>query len=237
MIERGLCILRCFCPGEQDLPLSEIARRADMPKTTAHRIIAELVRGGMLERGEKGVRLGIGLFMLAARGAPHQFTLRNVAVPHAEHLHRALRASIFVFVAGVAGSGATLVHAVWHGHSAEEAHVSDRVATKVLQAFESKDDVVGLIPHQRASHTARVRNQGFAVLRGGNTVGIAAPVLATANSPLGALAVAGPVEDLDVHFAAEQLRIACAVASRVLAHSPEPVTVSQRTGGLSPGGR
>ncbi|MCY0958049.1 helix-turn-helix domain-containing protein [Streptomyces sp. H27-H5] len=76
MLARGLSVLRCFRPGEPELQLSEIARRADMPKATAHRIISELVEEGMLERGERGLRLGVALFALGAR-VPRQLTLRS----------------------------------------------------------------------------------------------------------------------------------------------------------------
>ncbi|GAB3466666.1 hypothetical protein GCM10027436_80720 [Actinophytocola sediminis] len=216
MLERGLSILRCFRPGEQDLPLTEIARRADLPKTTAHRIVAELVRGDMLERSNRGLRLGRGLFMLAVR-VPHQVTLSNIAGPHAEWLHRALRASAFVFAVDGAGPDAALVHSARQDHSVAETEVSVLAATRVVRAF-ARSEVAGLV-----ASTSQLRAQGFATLRSRDAVGIAAPVLTTASSPVGVLAVVGPIARLDPRSAVEHLRAACAAISRALAHGPELV--------------
>ncbi|MEK8173302.1 hypothetical protein NKH77_43650 [Streptomyces sp. M19] len=82
-----------------------------MPKATAHRIISELVKEGMLERGERGLRLGVGLFMLGAR-VPRQLVLRDLAFPHAEQLHRLTRGSAFIFISDTLGPDAALVDAV-----------------------------------------------------------------------------------------------------------------------------
>ncbi|GAA2264986.1 hypothetical protein GCM10010145_43560 [Streptomyces ruber] len=230
MLARGLGVLRAFRPGEPELPLSEIARRADMPKATAHRIITELVKEGMLERGEKGLRLGMGLFMLGAR-VPRQLMLRTVAFPHAEQLHRLTHGSAFVFLADPTGTDAALVDAVRRAHGPgrglgmEETRVADRAATRVFRAFGAEEDTTA---HRdvrvREAEPARVRQQGFAVVRGvTGVVGVAAPVPTAAGAAAGALAVAGPQAGLDVGLAAAHLKAACAAVSRALRRNPEPV--------------
>jgi DNA-binding IclR family transcriptional regulator len=231
MLARGLGVLRAFRPGEPELPLSEIARRADMPKATAHRIIAELVREGMLERGEKGLRLGLGLFMLGAR-VSRQLMLRTIAHPHEEQLHRLTRGSAFLFIADPAGADAALVDAVRGAHGPdpglgmEESRASHRAASRVLRAFGAEHDtVVHRAARTPQDQAAAIRRQGFAVVRDTTAVtGVAAPVLTASGAAVGALAVAGPRTRLDAGLAAAHLRTACAAVSRALQRTPELVT-------------
>ncbi|MEU8825714.1 helix-turn-helix domain-containing protein [Streptomyces sp. NPDC048636] len=233
MLARGLCVLRSFRPGEQELPFSEIARRAEMPKATAHRIIAELVREGMLERGEKGLRLGMGLFMLGAR-VPRQLMLRNIALPHAKQLHRITHGSAFVYIADPTGSDTALVDAVRrthgsdHGLGGEENRASDRAATRIFHAFGAEDDTVARGgARTREGETARVQHQGFAAVRiATGAVGVAAPVLTGSGAAAGALAVAGPQDRLDVGMVAAHLKAACAAVSRAMQRNPELATAS-----------
>ncbi|ANW21537.1 IclR family transcriptional regulator [Streptomyces clavuligerus] len=229
MLARGLCILRCFGPGESELPLSEIARRAELPKATAHRLVAELVTEGLLERGEKGIRLGVALFVLGAR-VPGQIKFRDLAFPYAEKLHHLTRGSAFVFISGSLGPDAALVDAVRRAHGtggglrAEERRASAQAATRVFRAFGG----AGTPPHPDAEgnggETDRVRQRGIAAVRGPGTVGVAAPVLAASGTAAGALAVAAPEGRMQVVTAASYLRAACAAVSRALrnAHGPVP---------------
>ncbi|MET2715288.1 helix-turn-helix domain-containing protein [Streptomyces harbinensis] len=225
MLARGLGVLRTFRPGELELPLSEIARRADMPKATAHRITTELVKEGMLERGEKGLRLGMGLFLLGAR-VPRQLMLRDIALPHAQQLYQLTRGSAYVFIADPTGADPALVDTVRHPHRpgrrqrAEEARACEWAATGVFRAFGT-----GAVAHRdapaRSAEADRVRDQGFAVVRGANGVtGLAAPVLAASGTAAGALAVAGTPAGFDAGRAAAHLRAACAAVTRELRRSP-----------------
>ena len=70
---------------------SEIARRADLPLSTAHRIVAELTASGVLERDEDGrVRLGMRLWELALRGS-QALRLRQAALPHMARVQSIVR--------------------------------------------------------------------------------------------------------------------------------------------------
>jgi DNA-binding IclR family transcriptional regulator len=226
MLARGLSILRCFRPGEPELPLSEIARRADMPKATAHRIITELLGEGMLERGEKGLRLGLSLFVLGAR-VPRQLRLRDLAFPYAEKLHHLTHGSAFVFIADEQGPDAALVDAVRRAYGAEEeTRTSATAATRLFHAYGA-----GPVPPPGESRPAgeeraRILAQGFAVVRAATgPVGIAAPVLAAEGTVVAALAVAGPASRVQPAKAASHLRAACAAVSRAFQRSPELVAV------------
>ena len=82
---RALAVLGAFDHAHRALTLSEIARRADLPPATAHRIIAELDAGRLL------VRRADGAYEIGARGwhlgllAP-QTALREAALPHLQDL-------------------------------------------------------------------------------------------------------------------------------------------------------
>ncbi|MGW6459432.1 IclR family transcriptional regulator [Streptomyces sp. NPDC055078] len=226
-----MSVLRCFRPGEPELPLSEIARRADMPKATAHRIIAELVEEGMLERGEKGLRLGVALFVLGAQ-VPRQLKLRDLAFPYAEKLHQLTQGSAFVFIFDAFGHDAALVDAVRRAYGAgtglgaeEETRAAALAATRIFHVYGAGAALPPRGAPLRAEESARVLGQGFAVIRGATgAVGLAAPVLTASGSAVGALAVAGP-QRLQPAKAASHLRAACAALSRALQRTPELVQV------------
>src|ERR1700741_4907324 len=84
---RGFAVLDAFTTDASALSLSEIARRAGLPLTTTHRLVAELRVAGALERDVDGTyRIGLRLWeigSLAPRGVP----LREAALPFLEDLY------------------------------------------------------------------------------------------------------------------------------------------------------
>ena len=87
MLSRAVRIFEAFTPDETTLGISEIARRAGLPLPTASRLVAELVRHGLLAR-EPGrqVRIGVRMWELALRASP-ALGLREVAMPFMEDAH------------------------------------------------------------------------------------------------------------------------------------------------------
>ena len=76
MIERVARILESFSSTRVAQTPSDIARRSQLPNSTAHRLVAELVDAGLLEREESGaVRIGMRLWELTTRGS-HALGLR-----------------------------------------------------------------------------------------------------------------------------------------------------------------
>jgi DNA-binding IclR family transcriptional regulator len=79
-------ILAAFSADHAELGPSEIARRSGLPYATAHRLLAELVRGGALDRTAGG-RYSIGLRLWEIGSlTPHLRGLRSVAVPYMQNL-------------------------------------------------------------------------------------------------------------------------------------------------------
>ena len=87
VLARAARILRAFTPDEPELSVSEIGRRARLHVATASRLIAAMVRQGLLDRSAAGgVRIGVRLWELAQRASP-TLGLREAAMPFLEDLH------------------------------------------------------------------------------------------------------------------------------------------------------
>jgi len=88
---RLFAVLRTFTHRTPVQTLSEISRRAELPLTTTHRLVHELLRGGALEKDEDGrYRIGLGLWEIAAL-APRGLGLRESAMPFLEDVFEATR--------------------------------------------------------------------------------------------------------------------------------------------------
>lgn len=89
--ERIVRILEAFDAHHPVLTVSDIARRSDLPVTTAHRIVSEMVDLRLLERTEgKGVRVGVRTWELGTR-ASRVMRLRDAALPFMDDLHAIVR--------------------------------------------------------------------------------------------------------------------------------------------------
>jgi DNA-binding IclR family transcriptional regulator len=84
---RLVSILDAFSEAAPLLTLSEISRRTGLPLTTTHRLVGELVTGGLLERDSDGrYRIGLRLWEIASL-APRGVGLRQTAIPFLEDLY------------------------------------------------------------------------------------------------------------------------------------------------------
>lgn len=81
VISRVVRILESFDRQRSELSQSALARRADLPLSTAQRLTVDLVRAGLLERTTTGdLRPGLRLWELALRSS-RALSLREVALP------------------------------------------------------------------------------------------------------------------------------------------------------------
>src|SRR5690606_15278070 len=100
------------------MTLSQMARHAGLPLSTAHRLLAELVAWGALERDDTGAyHVGLRLWELGAL-APRGTGLRERALPFLEDLSQVTRENVqlavregteLVYIERIAGSGAVPV--------------------------------------------------------------------------------------------------------------------------------
>lgn len=95
---RVLALLAAFDSRHRNLSLSELARRADMPVPTAHRLVSELVEWGAL------VRRPFGDYVVGSRLwdigllAPVRSGLRQIASPFLNDLYGATLATVHLAV-------------------------------------------------------------------------------------------------------------------------------------------
>src|SRR6478609_3458566 len=88
VIARAVRLLEAFDSRSTSLTVSDLSRRAGLPLSTTSRMVAELVRHGLLSRSDDGrrIRIGVRLWELGSRAAPTR-TLREAALPFMEDLH------------------------------------------------------------------------------------------------------------------------------------------------------
>ncbi|MFR9770766.1 helix-turn-helix domain-containing protein [Nocardia sp. SC052] len=167
MLSRGLALLSAFEPEDRDLSQVELCRRTGLPKPTVHRLVAELVSWGALERTGNGVRLGPWLYRLGQH-VPNIRLLRAVGQPHLDRLHGLTRqyASLAVLC------GERTVDAAWAGppvwrHVAADVRTQavSLAAVNVLRVPGAEGDptVVKVDGPHLASAAVPVRVHGFTV--------------------------------------------------------------------------
>lgn len=94
---KALGMLDAFSPQSPELSIRELARRSGVARSTAHRLVGDLLDWGALERTTGGVRLGMKLFELGSL-APTPVTLRDAALPFAHHLHEVTQLTVNVAI-------------------------------------------------------------------------------------------------------------------------------------------
>ncbi len=98
VLGRVLSVLRAFDAASPVLALAEISRRADLPKSTVHRLLAEMTQERLLDRDEDGrYRLGLRLFELGELVPQHR-TLSDAALPIMEDLREATHQRVHLAV-------------------------------------------------------------------------------------------------------------------------------------------
>lgn len=106
--------------------LSELARRAGLPKATVYRLATELTASGLLERDDDAFRLGSWLFELGQR-VPRYRDLCKLAMPFMEDLYVATGATVHL---GVRDGGEIVYALKVHGHGGVDE--PSRVAGRIL---------------------------------------------------------------------------------------------------------
>lgn len=86
MLERMTLIIDAFEGPSALLPLEEISRRTNLPRSTVHRIVNQLVELQWVEQTHRGYRLGRRVLGQGVRAADHHQELRAAAAPHLHEL-------------------------------------------------------------------------------------------------------------------------------------------------------
>lgn len=229
------------CGGDGgELQLTEVARMTGLPKSSAHRIISQLVDCGMLERVGDHFRIGTHMFELGARSA-HSRVLRQWAMPFLVELYE--RTHETVHLGTRAGREVLYIEKIC-GRRRAPAPVTTGVGArlplpctamgKLILAFSPRGLVLDVIAHgwdRRTPHTitdpdalqrelAAVAQDGIAFDRQESHVGaacVAAPIFRPDGVLVAALSVTGPVTRFDPGQVAPSARLCAVAISRALA--------------------
>ncbi|WP_345800787.1 IclR family transcriptional regulator [Microbacterium sp. AZCO] len=233
MTQRIVRVLDTFTADRTVQTASEIGRRAGLPSSTAHRVVDELVREGLLERDdEHRVRLGLRLWELALRGS-RALRLRQAALPHMERIQARVRehtqlavleqdSALFLERLSHPEAGANITRIAGrlplHASSSglvllayADAEVQERVLAGPLPAL-ATETVVDAAALRRT--LAEVRRQGFVVARGtveAVSTGVAVPLRDETGEVIAALSVVLPRDAAPDVAITELLRAARAI--------------------------
>jgi DNA-binding IclR family transcriptional regulator len=87
VLARAALILHAFTEDYPDLDLAELTRRCGLPRSTTHRLAAELIELRLLSRSPRGrYTIGTGLWELGEL-SPLSMRLRETALPHLARLY------------------------------------------------------------------------------------------------------------------------------------------------------
>jgi DNA-binding IclR family transcriptional regulator len=237
VLDRGFRLLQAFGPEESQLALSELARRANLPKATAFRLANQLLGLGVLERKGEAYRLGMRLFEIGSI-VPRQRRLRDAALPFMEDLYEAAHETIHL---GVLDGFEVLYIDKIAGRrsSGVDTHVGTRkplyctALGKVIMAYSKprlmrtvlKTKLVRYTPYtiisgeRLAQELALAAKTGVAYDREEYKLGIscvASPLTDQSGQAVGALSITGPTDRFPPDRFAAAVRTAALGVSRAL---------------------
>lgn len=234
VVDRIVRLISAFPPNGA-LQLSELAARAGLPLTTAHRLVRQLAEHNLLDAGPGGlVRPGLRLWELVNRASP-ALALRQAAMPFMEDIQQVLNQNVNLAV--LDGWEVLFVERLSRrGSVANRARVAGRMPVHItsaglaLMANQDKaqqaeylgqfsdpdgkvsaDDLRGLL-----TESAR---QGFAQLQGivdPDTWGIAVPVLDRRKRAVASLGVVVPLQEVRLQALVPALQTAARGIARSL---------------------
>lgn len=240
-VDKAFSLLVAFgAEASTGVGVSELARRASLSKSTAHRVLGILERNAMVERIGTSYRLGSRLHELGlAVYPPGHERVRDQLMPFLTELFEATHQT--VHLAMLHGTDVVYLAKLYgHRNAVTPSRIGGRLPAhctavgKVLLAYGSaaveeitSDRLTALTDRsitdvsELARALDRVRRDGVATECEESRPGlgcVAAPVFGRNGSPIAALSVSVPVS-ADLRPLAHSLRRVCASASRSMGHS------------------
>lgn len=237
VLGRYLAVLNAFDPGTARIALAQLTVRTGLPKSTVHRLCAELVGEGLLERDEEGMyALGIRLFELGEL-VPRHRTLSSVALPIMEDLREATRQRVHLAV--LDGIDVVYVEILGAGVIDVASRVGGRFPAhatgvgKAILAYSSAATVKARIEAGLPAVTSRtiatadgligelrkIRSVGMALDLGESHLGVAcvaAPVFGANRRIRAGLSITGPAASIDPGVLGPAVRTAAFTLTRTL---------------------
>ncbi|MGC5168670.1 helix-turn-helix domain-containing protein [Luteimicrobium sp. DT211] len=196
LLDRAVHLLSAFDDDGAPLTPTELAARAGLATSTAHRIATDLERLGLLARTASGGYVpGTTLWALGER-APVATRLREAALPHLRRLHELTGAQAHVTVLDPAAEGASRLRCVVRVRGGDPA---DATGAEREPAVGSDAALSAVAVALGLTGPAGARATELALVRADDgTLGLAAPVPEVDGLPAAAVGlVVGPADDAD----------------------------------------
>ena len=235
VLDRITAVFEAFGEQDEGLGVSELARRANLPKSTVSRIAADLVAQRFLDRDGDKLYLGIRLFELG-QTVEQPRTLRRLALPIMTDLRDATGQTVHLAV--LEGTDVVFIAIVRGGPMpAPLARVGGRLPAhttalgKAILAF-SPVDVINRVAYggleRRTPHTlvepaallrelAEIRGSGIATEREECAIDrtcTASAILGHGGAPIAAISVTGPIDAVVPDRVGPAVRAAASTLSR-----------------------
>lgn len=235
VLDRVTAVFDAFGEHDEGLGVSELARRANLPKSTVSRIAADLVDQRLLDRDGQLLYLGVRLFELG-QTVQRPRLIRQRSLPVMKELRDVTRQTVHL---GMLDGADIVIVAVLRGEQAAPSpvrvgsrHPAHATALgKAMLAHSSPDAVTRILSRGLEKRTPRticdpaalqrelvdIRALGVAVEREESITGLtctASPVIGHGGLPRAAISVAGPAADASPERAAPAVRAAAAALSR-----------------------
>lgn len=211
-VERVHRLLSSFDYEHNRLSLSDLSRRAELPLSTTHRMVTELLELGMLERDQRGLLcIGVDVWKFGLL-APQTYGIQRLALPFMQDLYATTGMPVHLGIPE--GDKATVVESLRpRGSGRERPRVGQRdplhssavgtallafsetsIQEKYLTRLASLGRPKVVAPETVRRDLAQTRSNGYAVntIKTAPQIALGAPVLDRAGRPIGAVSLVIP---------------------------------------------
>jgi len=220
-LKRGLAVLELLGTAEGGCPVTEVARRLDLPMGTTHRLLQTLTHVGYVEQDPRTRRYELGLKILELRGATVG-AMRIAAEARPLLRDLMLRTGLRAHLAVYRGGGVVYIDRVDNPSSliqyvpiGKKAPAHATGLGKALLAHATDEEVAAFLAHQELTgltsttitdaevlrrELAAIRQRGFAIDRGEsveNTRCVAVPIFDYTGRAVAAVSVAGTLDEVE----------------------------------------
>jgi DNA-binding IclR family transcriptional regulator len=215
VLDRAVQLLLAFEHGESSLPLTALAARTGLPKSSVHRFVNALAKYNLMGTdGQGNYRLGIGLWELGAKAVEVRLPLRTVeryaervAAEWDETCHVGIPdGKDVVYVARVASTRAVAVqthlgqrvpaHATATGLAVLCSFPPELIRSTFSDPLEAFTESTPRTVEDLIVRAAEARKRGYSLTFPGrqpDTCGTAAPILDRTGRAVASIGIAGPI--------------------------------------------
>lgn len=248
-VARASAVLRAFDAQHVELRVSDISRRAGLPKSTTSRLVRELVDYGFLERDGANLRFGIRMFEYGELADRHH-RLRATGLPFMADLREATRQTVhlavldgveIVYVEVLSSTGGPRLPSRAGGRLPAHACAVGKALLAFSDESAAKAACSGPLarvgprtvtaPGMLCRELSRIRSTGLAYEseESGPGIGcVASPVIGDNGLAIAAMSISGWTGKIDMRRMGPTVQAAAAALSRELFGSSRPLPARAR---------